>query len=130
MTASKKTTTKPLKSPAPATKTGKPAAKKKPADKAAALGVKPVATKPVTTTIAARIDVGFGNALYLRGDGPGLSWDKGLLMTCVADDCWQAVLGESSRPFTVKFLINDVTWSVGADFAVPSGESLTLTPAF
>src|SRR5690606_12500637 len=34
------------------------------------------------TVIVAKIDVGFGNALYLRGDGPGLSWSKGVPMDC------------------------------------------------
>lgn len=130
MTAIKKTITKTLKSPAPATKTGKPAAKKKVAAEISAPAAKPVAAKPVVTTIAASIDVGFGNALFLRGDGPGLSWDKGVPMTCIADNRWQALLGESTRPFTVKFLINDATWSVGADFSVSPGTSVTLTPEF
>src|SRR5688572_5617630 len=33
--------------------------------------------RPVVTTITARVDVGFGNALFLRGEGAGLSWNKG-----------------------------------------------------
>ncbi|HVS52825.1 MAG TPA: hypothetical protein VHD62_10765 [Opitutaceae bacterium] len=130
MTAIKKTITKTLKSPAPATKTGKPAATKKVAVAVSAPAVKPVASKPVVTTITAQVDVGFGNALFLRGDGPGLSWDNGVPMTCVADDRWQAALGESARPFTIKFLINDVTWSTGADFSIAPGANVTLKPEF
>src|SRR5579872_5239985 len=34
-------------------------------------------------TIEAKIDVGFGNTLYLRGEGPGLSWTQGVPLTCV-----------------------------------------------
>lgn len=95
-----------------------------------ALPLKAVKTTPVVTTISARIDVGFGNLLYLRGEGPGLSWDRGVPMNCVENDRWQATLGESARPFTFKFLINDLTWSSGVDFTVESGGSVTLTPEF
>lgn len=92
--------------------------------------LKVVKPTPVVTTITARIDIGFGNALYVRGEGPGLSWDRGTLMNCVDSDQWLLTLGESARPFTFKFLVNDLTWSAGADFIVESGSSITLTPEF
>jgi hypothetical protein len=107
-------------SPAPA-----PAA---PAPKPSA--VKPVASKPVVTTISAKIDIGFGNALYIRGESAGLSWDKGLLMTCVTGDQWQIVLGESARPIVFKFLVNDLSWSAGEDYSAVPGSTLALEPAF
>jgi hypothetical protein len=146
MPAIKKTTSKTAKSPAPATKSTRAPAKKTAATPAAPAApvalavaalsvaapkaVKAVATKPVTTTIRACIDVGFGNSVYARGEGPGLSWDKGVLMDCLGQDQWQLTLGESSRPFLVKFLVNDQTWSTGPDYTVPSGVSLTLAPQF
>ena len=138
----------PAKAAKPAAKpaASKPAAKKKlPAPAAAApvrvapvavapvvkpVAVKPVASKPIVTTISAQIDIGFGNALYIRGEGAGLSWDKGLLMTCVAGDLWQIVLGESARPIVFKFLVNDLSWSVGEDYSVTPGSTLTLEPTF
>jgi hypothetical protein len=135
----KKTTTKNLKSPAPATKQAQPA---KPSAKAPAkaivtktktaapFAVKPVAPQRLATTITALIDVGFGNSLYVRGEGPGLSWDKGVLLDCVGDDKWTLTLGESSRPVVFKFLINDVSWSVGEDYTVAPGTSITVTPVF
>lgn len=92
--------------------------------------VKPVATKPVVTTITAEIDIGFGNSLYLRGEGAGLSWDKGVLMNCVSDSQWQLALGESARPIIFKFLVNDLSWSVGEDYTVAAGSSVTLVPTF
>jgi hypothetical protein len=92
--------------------------------------VKPVATKPVVTTITAEIDIGFGNALYLRGEGAGLSWDKGVLMNCVSDSQWQLALGESARPLIFKFLVNDLSWSVGEDYTVAAGSSVTFVPTF
>jgi len=147
MTAIKSSTKKSTtasKSPTPATKSApaKRASKKSAAAETATAvvteasvavlppPVKPVTSKPVTTTIAARVDVGFGNVLFLRGEGPGLSWDKGVPMDCVSSDQWQLDLGESSRPFSVKFLVNDATWSAGPDYIVPSGVNVTLAPQF
>lgn len=151
MSASKKTKSKTTNSPAPATKsaassavakktttaatvqatTPTPVAMLAPTSAAASTdAVKSVARTSVQTTISARIDVGFGNALFLRGEGPGLSWEKGLAMECVQDDLWRIVLTESARSFTFKFLINDTTWSAGPDFTVACGTSVTLTPEF
>lgn len=155
MPAPKKSTPKPAaKSPAPATKAPAKAAKKPAAapkatapvkspakKKAAAISpapeptpvvptVKAVASQPLTTTIAAQIDIGFGNALYIRGEGPGLSWDEGVKMQCVEDDRWEITLGESARPFVFKFLVNDLSWSEGADYVLAAGETTVLVPTF
>lgn len=91
---------------------------------------KAVAAAPVQTKIVARIDVGFGNALYVRGDGPGLSWSQGVPMRCVASDEWELALGESARPISFKVLINDATWCSGPDSVVASGSTVTITPDF
>lgn len=149
----KKSASKSTKSPAPATKpvpapapkavaapkpAAAPKAAKAPAKKKAASlpaaakspAVAPVAAQPLMTTITAQIDIGFGNALHIRGEGPGLSWDKGMLMNCVTDDRWQIELPESSRPVVFKFLVNDLTWNTGEDYSVASGSNVTLVPAF
>src|SRR5436853_2805391 len=42
-----------------------------------------------SVTIQAKIDVGFGNTLYLRGEGEGLSWNQGIPLTCVDGSTWQ-----------------------------------------
>ena len=113
----------------PAKKTAKPVRKSAPTTVAAVPAVK---AKPavVVTTISANYDVGFGNTLYLRGEGPGLSWDKGLRLDCVGDTLWTIALGESARPFEIKFLINDEIWSTGENFKVDAGTAVTLTPTF
>lgn len=94
---------------------------------AAAPAAKPV-RKP--TVIAARINIGFGNTLFVRGEGPGLSWDRGLAMDCLADDLWSVSLPGSANGVVFKFLVNDLSWSAGSDFVVASGESVELTPSF
>jgi hypothetical protein len=119
-----KKTTKVTKALTPAKKSTKVVRKAPPVP---AAKVKPSA---VVTTISAHIDIGFGNALCVRGEGAGLSWDKGTRMECIADDRWSLALGESSRPIIFKFLINDLTWSTGHDFSVASGSSVALKPLF
>ncbi len=133
--AAKTVAAKPAKK-APA-KVAKPVAvtPAKPAAKSAAKAtakpdVKPVAPAQIRTTITATIDIGFGNALYLRGEGAGLSWDRGLLMNCVSDDCWSLELSESARPIIYKFLVNDLTWSAGEDYTVGAGRSVKVVPTF
>jgi hypothetical protein len=88
------------------------------------------AVKTTRTTIGAQIDVGFGNALYIRGEGPGLSWDKGIVMDCVADDKWIITVSDATRPIVFKFLLNDLTWCVGNDCIVDPGASITTVPVF
>ncbi|HEX2852319.1 MAG TPA: hypothetical protein VHO24_03695 [Opitutaceae bacterium] len=154
----KKSTTKSIKSPAPATKsvpsakpvtTVKPAEKAKLANTASAPKTKapfaskatlapaatvppfaPVAPKRPVTTITALVDVGFGNTLYLRGEGPGLSWEKGVPLDSLSSDKWAITFTESARPVIFKFLLNDISWSAGEDYTVAPGTSITVTPVF
>ena len=115
------------------TKTGKaavtasPGVAPKPVRKAP---VKKPAVKTTSTRITANVDVGFGNTLYIRGEGPGLSWDRGLAMDCVADDEWTITISDASVPVVFKFVLNDTTWSMGNDFVVEPGGSVAIAPTF
>ena len=106
--------------------------KKAPAKKVAAKTATAAAPKPVVskTVITAKIDVGFGNALHLRGEGPGLSWDSGVALECVSDSEWSITLTGATAPVVFKFLINDLNWSTGEDFVVEAGSSVVLEPLF
>ena len=101
-------------------KAAKPAAKK--------TGVKKkIATK---TTIAARVDVGFGNNLYIRGEGAGLSWDVGILMRNLSPYEWAWETKSSDKPIEYKLLINDELWANGENqFAQPDETAIT-APTF
>jgi len=85
---------------------------------------------PLSTTIVAQVDVGFGNSLFIRGEGPGLSWEKGLTLECVADDKWSIELDESTKPIVFKFLLNDLTWCKGEDHVAQPGSTVTVSPVF
>ena len=121
------------KAAAPATKrTTVAKATKAPAKKMMAPAKKraAVTTQPPATFISARIDIGFGNHLYIRGEGPGLSWDHGIAMDCVGNDLWTSAISNATLPVIFKVLVNDLTWNEGEDYSVPPGKSVLVTPAF
>ena len=52
-------------------------------------------------------------------------------MECVeARTSGESSLPESAHGHAFKFLVNDLSWSTGPDFTVPSGAHVTLTPEF
>lgn len=130
----KKAPAKPVAQPAIiAAKRPAVAAVKATAPKAAAAsapGIKAPAKKTAGTVITALVDVGFGNTLYVRGEGASLSWDSGIPLASVADNKWEIALPAATGPIIYKFLINDFNWSVGEDFQSNAGSSVTVTPAF
>ena len=71
-----------------------------------------------------------GNQLFIRGEGPGLSWDKGVLMECVSPDMWTWSSAEVARPFAYKVLLNDEEWAAGDDFVAAVGVENTISPTF
>src|SRR5262245_13779729 len=84
---------------------------------------------PRTTTIEAKIDVGFGNTVYLRGQGPGLSWERGVPCECVNGNTWRWTAPRAEK-LTFKLLLNDSVWAKGADLVIGPGEKVEVVPAF
>jgi hypothetical protein len=87
-------------------------------------------TAPTLTVVAARVDIGFGNHLFLRGTGPGLNWDVGTPMVNAGSDLWTIDLHGATGPICCKFLINDELWSMGPDYIIDPGAQLEVTPLF
>ena len=120
-TATKKPAAKPVVAAAPV-----PAPAPKPV-----VAVKPAKKSgPQPTVIQANLDVGFGNTLYIRGEGPGLNWDRGQTLDCQKDDLWSFTIEAAAKPIIFKFLINDETWCTGDDYVVEPGNKITLVPTF
>ncbi|MDR1433387.1 MAG: hypothetical protein LBI61_03580 [Puniceicoccales bacterium] len=82
--------------------------------------VEPQAKKAPKTAVkvVANVDVGFGNYLYIRGDGCGLSWDRGVEMESVDGShwLWECECGCGKKCFEFKVLVNDERWSSGENF--------------
>lgn len=90
----------------------------------------PPAKRVVKTSIIARVDVGFGNSLYIRGEGAGLSWDKGVQLDNVSPYEWAFSTTKAKGDITFKFLINDEIWAEGDNFAVALGGTSISSPVF
>jgi len=127
--APKKAATK--KAPAKKAATKKAPAKKSPTKKKAISAVKrtPAKQTAAQTRIIARVDVGFGNALYVRGEGAGLSWEKGTALANVTPYEW--TLSCSNKGTVIfKFLINDELWAEGENITLPAGRESISSPTF
>ncbi|HEX4262733.1 MAG TPA: hypothetical protein VH597_00220 [Verrucomicrobiae bacterium] len=123
-TSHKKTVAKSL-SDLPETVTQTAVPETKPAE--TTTGTARSSAKPVT--IEAKIDVGFGNTLYLRGEGLGLSWGQGIPLTCVDGKTWKWT-GETQEQLKFKLLLNDQIWSQGENLIAAPGQKLEISPAF
>ena len=91
---------------------------------------KPAASKRSKTVIEAKIDIGFGNLLYIRGDAPGLSWRSGIPMDCKGADSWSVSMSDTNSAFEYKVLINDIHWAVGENNIAQPGVTSTTEPSF
>ena len=82
------------------------------------------------TIVLAKFDVGLGNRMFLRGDGPALDWNIGALMDCIAADEWIWSTDKVERDFACKFLINDETWSVPDNISIKADQKTVCLPNF
>ena len=124
----KKTVTKKAATKKPTSKkvVTKKAAPKKTANKKAPAKAK----KIQTTRIVARVDVGFGNQLYIRGEGGGLSWDSGVIMVNLSPYEWAITTHFPAKEIEFKFLINDELWAEGPNMRVLVGKESVSSPMF
>jgi hypothetical protein len=53
--------------------------------------------------------IGIGNKLYVRGEGPGLSWERGVPLQFVSIGKWRWESAEVAAPVKLKLLKNDTT---------------------
>ena len=104
--------------------------KKAPAKKPAAPKAKIPSKHVVKTSITARVDVGFGNQLYIRGAGADLSWEKGLQLENVSAYEWTFATTKAKSDVTFKFLINDELWAEGDNIIVAEGATSISSPVF
>ena len=66
-----------------------------------------------TTMVEAKVDVGFGNSLFIRGQGAELSWDKGLPLNCIDGSTWVWSTTKAKDKLVFKLVLNDQVWAQG-----------------
>lgn len=69
------------------------------------------------------------NKLYIRGTGPGMSWEKGIELNALNG---KHILDFQEYPddFEFKILLNDQQWSTGENFKFQNGKVLEISPVF
>jgi hypothetical protein len=101
------------------------------AEQAKPVEIDPIVERP-RTQIVVRFDAGYGNRLFLRGEGaPGLSWERGVEMRCVGENLW---VWETDRGdltgLKFKVLKNDRDWEKGDNHQIRQGERQEILPRF
>lgn len=74
--------------------------------------------------------IGIGNKLYIRGDGPGLSWDKGVPMKFVSIGKWGWATDEATGPVACKLYKNDETPALSGEVFLEPGQHVEVTALF
>jgi len=74
--------------------------------------------------------IGIGNKLYIRGDGPGLSWDKGVPMKFVSIGKWGWATDEAPGPVACKLYKNDETAALSGEIFLEPGQHIEVTALF
>ncbi|MCI0540019.1 MAG: hypothetical protein L0Z50_32840 [Verrucomicrobiales bacterium] len=82
------------------------------------------------TILEAKLDVGYGNTLFIRGEGAGLSWEQGIPMRCVDASTWVWSSDQVRETISFRVLFNDSVSAAGEVLTVSAGEKLRFTPAF
>jgi len=85
---------------------------------------------PAETTLRFRVDVGYGHAVYVRGSGYPLSWNRGEPATWEEDEVWTLRLAGVTGTLEVKALADDTTWEQGDNHQVEPGGTLEASPLF
>jgi hypothetical protein len=130
----------PMPADAPAESSGEPAFADAPADTApapseetaaeAAATVEPSVSADGATRLLVTAYIGIGNKLYIRGDGPGLSWDKGVPMKFVSIGKWGWATDEATGPVACKLYKNDETAALSGEVFLEPGQHVEITALF
>ena len=82
------------------------------------------------TIVAASLDPTSGNVPFIRGQGEGLSWDKGRPLSYLDEGTWVWSTRQSGDPLVFKLLLNDEIWAEGEDLVVQPGTTIDVAPVF
>src|SRR5689334_7702098 len=65
------------------------------------------------TTLEAKIELGVGNCLFIRGEGGGLDWHQSQPMTQIDPVTWIWSCDGATQSVVLQLLLNDVIWAKG-----------------
>ncbi|MGK5595176.1 MAG: hypothetical protein ACSNEK_07460 [Parachlamydiaceae bacterium] len=82
------------------------------------------------TQLKIRYNVGYPNNLFIRGQGAGLSWEKGVPLRNISSEEWLWETNEIFPYCHYKILINDQHYEVGDNHELRCGSSTEHRPHF
>jgi chemotaxis protein histidine kinase CheA len=82
------------------------------------------------TRLLATAYIGIGNKLFIRGDGPGLSWDRGVPMQFVSIGKWGWATNDAAAAVRCKLYKNDETAAVSGEVVLEPGKHVEVTALF
>jgi hypothetical protein len=93
--------------------------------------VERVLTSDGATRLLVTAYIGIGNRLFIRGDGPGLSWDKGVPLQFVSIGKWRWETNDATGPLQFKLYKNDeIECSALGNQRLDPGHQQEVTAAF
>jgi hypothetical protein len=82
------------------------------------------------TTVIAKVMIGIGNKPYVRGEGPGLSWEEGVPMNFLEIGKWAWSPSRKNASVTIQIYRNDEDPDNTGKHEIKPGEKFELTPDF
>lgn len=83
-----------------------------------------------STSLIATAYIGIGNKLFLRGDGPGLSWAEGVPMQFLSIGKWGWSTLDVEAPVTCRIYKNDDEPAIDGDIVLNPAELKEISPRF
>jgi hypothetical protein len=93
--------------------------------------MEPAVSADGATRLIVTAYIGIGNRLFIRGEGPGLSWEKGVPLTFVSIGKWRWDTNDAAAPIRFKLYKNDeVECTALGERTVEPGAQQELTASF
>jgi hypothetical protein len=84
----------------------------------------------VTTELSVTYEIPFGHALFVRGSGAGLQWDKGIPLRAQPDGTWKLPFDVPPEGVEFKILYDDEIWEEGGNHRLQPGVPVKIEPRF
>ena len=82
------------------------------------------------TTVIAKVMIGIGNKPFVRGEGPGLSWEEGVAMNFLEIGKWAWSPSRKNASVTIQIYRNDEDPDQSGKHEIKPGEKFEITPDF
>ncbi len=110
--------------------TAAPTSSDEPVEAASREPVEAAASSDGATRLLATAYIGIGNKLFIRGDGPGLNWNKGEPMQFISIGKWGWATNAATAPIACKLYKNDETEALTGEVTLEPGKHVEVTALF